>query len=72
MIAVCELSNLLSDFMRERSLSKVGLFLELDKIRVVVLSDGVYLINPLTKTQLTILKTCGLTETDLKSYIAKN
>ena len=69
LIVVCELSRLLSDFLRVRSLSKVGLFLELEKIRVVTLSDGVRLINPLTKTQRDILEACGLTEMDLKNYL---
>ena len=69
LIVVCELSRLLSEFMRVKSLSKVGLFLELDKIKVVVLSDGVCLINPLTKTQRDILEACGLTEDDLKNYL---
>ena len=63
LIVVCELSGLLSEFMRVKSLSKAILFLELEKIRVVVLSDGVFLINPLTKTQRTI-EACGLTEVD--------
>jgi hypothetical protein len=62
---------LLSDFMRERFLSKVGLFLELEKFRVVELFVGVCLINPLTKSQRTILEICGLTAVDLRSYIAK-
>ena len=69
LVVVCELSGLLSEFMRVKSLSKVGLFLELEKIKVVVLSDGVCLINPLSKTQRDILEACGLTEDDLKNYL---
>jgi len=69
LVVVCEISRLLSEFLRVRSLSKVGLFLELDKIKVVVLSDGVCLVNPLSKVQRDILEGCGLTETDLKNYL---
>ena len=69
LIVVCELSRRLSDFMRVKSLSKVGLFLELEKIKVVTMSDGQRLINPLTKTQRAILEACGLTENDLKNYL---
>lgn len=56
--------------MRGRGLSKSGLFLELDKIKVVLLSDGARLLNPFTKTQRDIFEACGLSEDDLKQYVA--
>ena len=72
LIAVCELSALLGEFMRSKSLSKAGLITELEKIKVVTMPDGSHLINPLTKTQRTILEICGTTETDLKQYLTNN
>jgi hypothetical protein len=52
------------------SLSKAGLFLELEKIKVFLMSDGCRLLNPLTKTQRAIFETCGLSEDALKQYVA--
>ena len=69
LIAVSEISNCLGGFMRDKGLSKAGVFCELEKVRVVVLSDGVCLMNPLSKMQHSIFEACGLTEEDLKKYV---
>lgn len=70
LIVVCELSRRLEGFLKSKSMSKAGLFLELEKIKVVLMSDGGRLLNPLTKTQRTIFEICGLTEDGLKQYVA--
>ncbi|MDR2699493.1 MAG: hypothetical protein LBC12_01525 [Nitrososphaerota archaeon] len=57
-------------FLKAMSLSKAGLFLELEKIKVFLMSDGCRLLNPLTKTQRAIFETCGLSEDALKQYVA--
>jgi transposase len=69
LIAVLELNNRLSAFMKEKSMSKDSVIYELEKIKVVFMSDGKRLLNPITKTQRTIFEACGLTEDDLKSFV---
>jgi len=69
LIVVSELSRRLGGFLRDRSMSKAGVFLELEKVKVVLMSDGNRLLNPLTKTQRTIFEACGLSEEDLKKYV---
>jgi transposase len=71
LIAVCEITNRLRSFMRERSMSKDDLISEMEKIKVVITESGKRLMNPITKTQRTILEACGLTEDDLKAYVGR-
>jgi len=70
LIAISHISNKLSSFMRERSMSKDALIAEVEKIRVVFTIGGSRLMNPITKTQRTIIEGLGFTEEDLKSYIS--
>ena len=69
LIAVSKLAIMLSDFMKSKSMSKDGLVSELEKIKVVTMSDGTRLMNPITKTQRTIFEACDLSEDDLKAYV---
>ena len=69
LIAVSKLSSMLSDFMKKRGMSKEGLISEMEKIKIITLNDGVRLMNPITKTQRTILEACGLSADDIKSSI---
>jgi len=56
--------------MKEKSMSKEAVIFELEKIKIVFMNDGRRLINPVTKTQRTILKLCGFSEDDIKLYIS--
>jgi transposase len=69
LIAVSKLSSMLSEFMKKRGMSKDGLISEMEKIKIITLNDGVRLMNPITKTQRTILEACGLSADDIKSSI---
>jgi len=69
LIAALEMAKKLSVYKKEKSMSKVALISELEKIKVVFMNDGKRLMNPLTKTQRTILANCGFYEDDLKSYV---
>ena len=69
LIAVSKMSTLLTDFMKSKSMSKDGLISELEKIKIVTMSDGTRLMNPLTKTQRTIFNACGLTEDTLNAFV---
>jgi transposase len=69
LIAAIEMANKLSEFMKKKSMSKEAVISELEKIRVVIMSDGRRLMNPLTKTQRTIFETFGLSQDDLINYI---
>ena len=55
--------------MKTKSMSKDGLISELEKIKVVKMSDGTKLMNPITKTQRTIFEACNLSEDNLKAYV---
>lgn len=70
LIAVFELENHLSGFMKDKNMSKDRVISELEKIRVITTSNGRRLMNPLTKTQKTILEAFSLTEDDMKGYVA--
>ena len=72
LIAAIEMANRLSELMKEKSMSKDAVISELEKIRVVVMSDGRRLMNPLTKTQRTIFETFGLSQDDLINYVNNN
>ena len=69
LIAVSKMAILLSDFLKSKSMSKDGLISELEKIKIVTMSDGTRLMNPITKTQRTIFQACGFSEDDLKAYV---
>ena len=69
LIAISRMSSLLSEFMKSKSMSKDGLISELEKIKIVTISNGMRLMNPVTKTQRTILEACNLSEENLKAYI---
>ena len=72
LIAAIEMANKLSEFMKKKSMSKDALVSELEKIKVVVMSDGKRLMNPITKTQRTIFETFDLSQDDLINYINSN
>jgi hypothetical protein len=72
LIAAIEMANKLSDFIKKKSMSKEAVISELEKIRVVIMSDGRRLMNPITKTQRTIFETFGLSQDDLIKYINNN
>jgi len=69
LIAISEIANRITAKMKEKPIRKGELLLELEKIKVVSLSDGRRLMNPVTKTQRGILTACGLSENDLVKYI---
>jgi transposase len=71
LICALEIMNRLSTFMKEKSMSKDAVIYELEKIKIVFMNDGRRLMNPVTKTQRTILELCGFSENDIKSYISK-
>ena len=72
LIAASGITNKLSGFLKDNSMSKDALISELEKIRVVIMPNGGRLTNPLTKTQRTIFETCGISEDELASYINGN
>jgi transposase len=59
----------INDSSGKRRLSKRGLITELEKIKLISLSSGKRLMNPLTKRQREILAAFGLSEVELKSYV---
>jgi transposase len=70
LIAVSEMTNKLRGFMRDKRMSKDDLIYELEKIKVIIMADGKRLMNPLTKTQRTIIEACGLNNADLLAYVS--
>lgn len=59
------LENTLGEFNRKNNLTIEKVMKELSKIRVVNLSNGTSLLNPITKKQRMILENFGLTEEDV-------
>ena len=59
------LENIIGEFNRKNNLTIEKVMKELSKIRIVNFSNGVTLLNPITKKQRIILKNFGLTEDDL-------
>jgi hypothetical protein len=55
-----------------RRMSKEGLILELEKIKLVSIADGRRIMNPLTRTQRELFAAFGADEESLKSYITKS
>lgn len=70
LIAVSYMERALADFMKEKSMSKDSIILELEKIKTVSISENRRLLNPLTRTQKLILKPIGLDEDALKSFVS--
>jgi hypothetical protein len=52
-------------------MGKAGLFREMEKICVISNDKGWRLMNPVTKTQRTIMEEVGLNEKDLGAYLRK-
>jgi transposase len=74
LIATSEMSNRLRAFNeanKARAVSKRGLISELEKIRVFVAHGGRRFLNPLTKTQRSLLAAFDLGENDLNAYLQK-
>ena len=71
LIVASELGVKLGDFLKGRRMSKACLIKEMDKMIAASGANGWRLINPLTKTQRTILEKLGLTEKDLGIYLSK-
>jgi transposase len=69
LIAALEMTNRLSAFMKDKSMSKDAVIKELEKVKIVFMNDGKQLMNPVSKTQRTILELCGFQEDDIKRYI---
>jgi transposase len=72
LIVVTEIGLKLADIMKKRAWSKRSVIREMEKIRVVKANNGKRLMNPLTKTQRSILDVFGLGEEDVKTYIARS
>ena len=72
LITAIEMANKLSELMKQKSMSKDAVISELEKIRVVTMSDGRRLMNPLTKTQRTIFEAFGLSQEDIINYVNNN
>jgi transposase len=70
LIAVSQLGVKLSDFMKDNAMSKDSVLCELEKIKIVSISGGKRLMNPLTKTQRTILECLNLDDKHLNTYVS--
>jgi transposase len=71
LIIISEIYNKIGGLLRDKSWSKHHLIQELEKITVLVSENGKRLMNPLTKTQRTIIEQFGLSETDLRAYVVE-
>jgi transposase len=75
LIAVSSIAEKLRNINKQRGkrrLSKRGLISELEKIKVISLSEGQKLMNSLTKKQREILEAFGFEESDLRSYALRD
>jgi transposase len=70
LIVVSVITNKLRDIKIKKSLSKDSLISEMDKIKVVNVTQCRRLMNPLTKTQRLILEAYGISEDRLITYAA--
>jgi hypothetical protein len=59
------LENIIGEFNRKNNLTIEKVMKELSKIRVVTLSNGTSLLNPITKKQRMIFENFGLSEEDI-------
>ncbi|MDR1658650.1 MAG: transposase [Deltaproteobacteria bacterium] len=71
LIIVSEIGIKLKDLMKIHCLSKNSIIREMEKIRLVIGSDGKKVMNPLTQLQCKILEPFGLGEEDVKAYLAR-
>jgi transposase len=72
LIATSHVNAKLGAFMKDKSMSKDSAIAELDKIKAIFVSADRRLMNPITKTQHSILEAFGLGEDEIKSYIMDN
>jgi hypothetical protein len=70
-IALSFIQDKLGATLRKKSLSKKGALAELDKLKVVEAGAGRRLVNPATKTQRDMLEALGLTEDELRAWVAR-
>jgi transposase len=71
LIIVSEILNKLGPLMKKRGWSKDSVFREMEKIRIVELSNGKRLMNQVTKSQRQILEAFGIGEDELRAYISR-
>jgi transposase len=72
LIATSHVNTKLNTFMKDRAMSKDSVIAELEKIKAIFVSADRRLMNPITKTQRSILEAFGLGEKEVKSYIMDN
>ena len=72
LIVTSHVNAKLGVFMKNKSMSKDSVITELEKIKAIFVSADRRLMNPITKTQRSILETFGLGEKEVKSYIMDN
>jgi hypothetical protein len=72
LIATSHVNAKLGAFMKDRSMSKDSVIAEMEKIKAIFVSSDRRLMNPITKTQRSILEAFGLGENEIKSYIMDN
>jgi transposase len=69
---ITEMMTKLRPLMKKKGWSKDSVIRELEKIRIVTLTSGKTLMNPLTKAQRNIFHAFGIGDEKLKEYIAKD
>ena len=69
LIIVSDMGIRLEELMKQKSLSKAGVFREMQKITIGIDNTGWRLLNPITKTQRLIMQPLELKEEDLRYYI---
>jgi transposase len=72
LIITSHINAKLGEFMKGRSMSKDSVIAELEKIKAIFASADRRLMNPVTKTQRSILEAFRLDENEVKSYIMGN
>jgi transposase len=72
LIVASEIRVKLGEFMTSKRMSKAALIREMDKMIAATGANGWRMVNPLTKTQRTILEKLGLTEKDLGNYLSRH
>jgi transposase len=70
LIATSGMTNAIRNIKAKKTYSKYAILSEMDKIKMVTITDGSRIMNPLTKTQRMILEAFGITEGTLKAYLA--
>jgi transposase len=72
LIVVSEINTKLRTLMRKKGWSKSSVIKELEKIKTISFTDGIRLLNPITKVQRSILDAFGIGEKEISSYICRN